>query len=195
MERVILFDGTDIGHFSHVNGSPLKWIVENGVMKVLPFSGDIISDVKFRDAHIHVEWMEPITLNPLKNQHKGNSGVFIHGIYEVQVLDSYGVEEPKNNDCAAIYEMYAPLVNACKPPLEWQEYDIYFRAPRFNEDGSIKEFARVTVIQNGICVQNNVELYRRCGGGIESDIRGEGPLLLQDHMHNVWFRNIYIDKY
>jgi hypothetical protein len=195
VEKIVLFDGVDASHFTHLDGTPIKWIVEDGAMKIVPRTGNIVSDVRFKDAHIYVEWKEPVTLNPRKNQHKGNSGVYLQGRYELQVLDSYGEEDPKNNDCAAFYEMYAPLVNACKPPLEWQEYDIYFRAPRFNEDGTVKEFARVTVVQNGICVQNNIELYRATPGGIDMDILEDGPLMLQDHHHNVWFRNVYIEKY
>jgi len=194
MEKIVLFDGTSVEKWTKRDGSPCHWTVENGAMTVLPRQGDIVSTETYGDAHIHVEWMEP-DMPEEKGQGKGNSGVYIHGCYELQVLDSYGIETPCYNDCGAIYNMYAPLTNACKPALEWQTYDIYFRAPRFNEDGTVKENAYVTVIQNGVMVQNNIELYSTTPGGVGNEKVAEGPLLLQDHWNLVSFRNIYIEKY
>ncbi len=196
MERIYLFDGTSMDKWKkRGSNDPCGWILENGVMTVVRGQNDIVSTETFGDAHIHVEWMEP-DMPDKTGQNKGNSGVYIHGCYELQVLDSYGVEEPKNNDCGSFYEMYAPLVNACKPALEWQTYDIYFRAPRFNEDGSVKENAFVTVVQNGIMIQNNIELYQVTPGGITDGKQvAEGPLMLQDHGNPVSYRNVYIEKY
>jgi hypothetical protein len=117
----------------------------------------------------------------------------VHGCYEVQVLDSYGVEPPKYDDCSGIYSIKAPLQNACKPALEWQTYDIIFRAPRFNQYGEIRENPRMTVIQNGLVVHNNFELPSVTPGGITDNKRVErGPLMLQDHGNPVSFRNVWV---
>ena len=147
----------------------------------------------FRDAHVHVEWREPDMPGHF-GQDKGNSGVYLHGCYELQILDSYGKENPQCDDCGGIYSMYKPLTNASKPALEWQTYDIYFRAPRFDENGNVVKSAYMTVIQNGICVQNNIELYRTTPGGMGETQIPEGPLYLQDHGHPVSFRNVWFER-
>ncbi len=195
MEKIYLFDGTaeSLKKWHHRDGSrDVNWTVEDGILTVK--NQDIVSDETYGDAHIHVEWREP-DMPDCTGQAKGNSGVYIHGCYELQVLDSYGIEEPTYSDCGAIYSFYPPLTNACKPALEWQTYDIYLRAPRFNEDGSIKENARATILQNGICVQNNVVLYPTPGSITGDDPVAEGPLLLQDHGNAVSFRNVWVEKF
>lgn len=192
MEKVILFDGTSTQKWVSVkDGDPIAWHVEGGVMTVT--HGNIYSVETFRDAHIHVEWREPDMPDHF-GQDRGNSGVYLHGRYEVQILDSYGKENPEDDDCGAIYKMYRPLVNASKPPLEWQTYDIYFRAPRFDENGKIVKNAYMTVIQNGVCVQNNIELPRTTPGGLGDVQVPEGPLYLQDHCHPVSFRNVWFER-
>jgi hypothetical protein len=125
-------------------------------------------------------------------QGKGNSGVYIHGCYEIQVLDSYGIKAPNEGDCGALYSMYAPITNACKPAEEWQSYNIIIRAPRFNDAGGIEEFARMTVIQNGLPIQNNVILKRATPGGLSDKPVKKGPLILQDHGNKVSFRNVWL---
>ena len=120
------------------------------------------------------------------------SGVYIHGCYELQVLDSFGKEEPQNDDCGGIYQNYKPRVNACKPALEWQTYDIIFRAPRF-ENGNMTEAARATILQNGTVIHNNLILHRATPGGVTEHTVAEGPLMLQDHGNPVKFRNIWIE--
>ncbi len=193
MAKIALFDGTSLDLWRKIDGSPAEWRVnDDGSMTVKPFAGNIVSTVKFGDAHIHLEWMEP-DMPDCIGQEKGNSGVYIHGCYELQVLDSYGIEAPRYDDCGAFYTLYAPLSNACKPALEWQTYDLYFRAPRFNEKNEMTECARITVIQNGICIQNNVLLHRATPGGIHEIPVKEGPLMLQDHGNEVTFRNVYIE--
>ncbi len=193
MAKIVLFDGKNFDLWKKADGSPVEWkLNDDGSMTVVPKTGDIVSTVKFGDAHIHLEWMEP-DMPECTGQAKGNSGVYIHGCYELQVLDSYGVENPIYNDCGAFYTLYAPLQNACKPALEWQTYDIYLRAPRFNEKNEMTECARVTVIQNGICVQNNILLHQATPGAINEMPVKEGPILLQDHWNEVSFRNIYIE--
>ncbi len=168
-------------------------IVKDGIMTVVPHSGNIISYETYRDAMIHMEWREP-DMRQYEGQNRGNSGVYIHGVYELQVLDSWGVETPQDDDCGGIYKMHAPLMNACKPPLEWQTYDILFRAPRFGMDGEKTEDARVTVLQNGLPVLNNVIMPRVTPSGSRTFEAADGPLMLQDHCHPVSFRNIWIMK-
>ena len=190
MAKIILFDGTDTSGWTKLDGSPIDWIVEDGCMTV--HHGNIVSKDVYGDAHIHVEWREP-DMPWESGQGKGNSGVYIHGCYELQVLDSYGIENPDFSDCGAIYSVYPPLVNACKPALQWQTYDIFLRAPRFDADGNVTENARVTILQNGICIQNNIELWRTTPGGVGDVKVAQGPLLLQDHGNPVSFRNIWVE--
>ena len=190
MEKVILFDGTSTDAWTHRDGSPINWTVEDGVMTV--GHGDIVSKETYGDAHIHVEWREP-DMPWASGQGKGNSGVYVHGCYEIQVLDSWGIENPDFSDCGAVYSMHAPLTNACRPALEWQTYDIYIRAPRF-ENGEIVKNGFLTVLQNGIVIHNNVELPRNTPGGVTDYRVAEGPLLLQDHGDEVWFKNVKIKE-
>jgi len=147
--------------------------------------GDIESKQRFTDYQLHVEFKVPYMPNA-KGQARGNSGVFQQGRYEIQVLDSYGIEDPGTGDCGAVYNQAAPLVNACKPPRSWQTYDITFRAPRFDEEGKAVEKAHVTVIHNGIIVQNNQEIKGPTWGDTF------GKLVLQDHGNPVQYRNVWI---
>ena len=127
-----------------------------------------------------------------KGQGRGNSGIGLQGVYEIQVLDSFGIAEPGTGDCGAVYNQTAPLTNACKAPLEWQSYNIIFRAARF-KDGKKSENARVTVFQNGILVQNNTEIPGGTGiGGEEPKTETDGPIVLQYHGNDVQFRNVWI---
>lgn len=186
---VILFNGRDVNNWHQRNGDPATWHVEDGVMTVV--KGDILSQETFRDAFVHLEFRVP-DMPEATGQAKGNSGVFLQGRYEIQVLDSYGIHIPGKGDCGAIYDQFAPLVNACKPALEWQSYDIVFRAPRVNEAGEVTERARMTVLQNGQVIQNNVELPGPTGGAINHNVGEPGPLLLQDHRDKVQYRNVWM---
>jgi hypothetical protein len=126
-------------------------------------------------------------------QGRGNSGVFLQGRYEIQVLDSYGIAaEPGKGDCGALYNHAAPLVNACLPPEQWQSYDVVFRAPRFEGRGNKTENARVTVFQNNTVIHNNLEIPKQTGGALDENYAAPGPILLQDHHNRVRFRNVWI---
>ena len=191
-QPVTLFDGTDLAHWTHRDGSPVKWtIVEGGAVEVTG-GGDIVSKELFEDCQIHIEFMPPSLPPEVKGQDRGNSGIYVQGRYEVQVLDSWGVDSGLG-DCGAIYNIKKPDNNACKPPAEWQTYDITFRAPRFDESGKKTENARISVIQNGVRIHRDVELPKATQGGVtEEESPGPGPILLQDHGNPVRFRNIRV---
>ena len=184
---VILFNGEDLSNWHTRDGKPAGWEVENGVITVVRGTGDIVTDEKFTDFMLHVEWMEP-DMPDATGQGKGNSGVYLQGRYEIQVLDSYGLEPPGKGDCGAVYNQFAPLVNACKPPLQWQTYDVVFRAARVEEN----EQARITAIQNGKIIHNNIQVEGPTGGAMDDKISEPGPLLLQDHGNPVKYRNVWI---
>lgn len=180
---VVLFDGKSTAAWNKA------WEVKGGAMAVK--GGTIASKEHFADALVHVEFRTP-NMPEAKGQAKGNSGVFLLGNYEVQVLDSYGIANPGKGDCGAIYNIAAPLVNACLPPMQWQSYDIIFRAPRYNAEGKKTENARLTVFQNGRLIQNNVEAPHNTSSGPSGPESATGPLVLQDHGDPVSYRNIWV---
>jgi len=186
-DAVILFDGKDLNNWTKMDGEAAGWKVEDGIMHVVPRTGDVMTKEQFTDFFLHLEFRCP-DMPEAKGQAKGNSGVFLQGRYEIQVLDSYGLNIPGMGDCGAIYNEHAPLVNACKPPMEWQTYDAIFRAPRMADDGEVAELARVTVLQNGMVIQNNAELQLRSE---IAEAGKPGPLRLQDHGNLVAYRNIW----
>jgi hypothetical protein len=188
---VVLFDGKDFSNWTKLDGGVPAWEIADGAMTVTAGEGDIVSREQFNDFLLHLEFMTP-DMPDATGQAKGNSGVFLQGRYEIQVLDSYGIDVPGMGDCGAIYNQFASLVNACKPPLEWQTYDAIFRAARVGESGEIEENARVTVLQNGIVIQNNVQIQGATGGATDEDASAPGPLRLQDHGNPVRYRNIWI---
>jgi len=185
---IVLFDGKDLAKWTRMDGSPAPWKVADGA--VTSGGGDIRSQDTFQDAYVHLEWMEP-DMPQAQGQARGNSGVALQGRYEVQVLDSFGIDVPGKGDCGAVYGQYAALVNACRPPLEWQTYDIIFRAPRFDAEGKLLEHARLTVLQNGIVIQNNVQVTGVNYPPLDTDISAPGALLLQDHGCPVQYRNVW----
>jgi len=192
-----LFDGKSMnGWRKCADGSPAEWNVSDGVMTIVAGKGSIYSETTFRDAHIHLEFMCPVTTALRTNGYPqcGNSGVYIHGCYEVQILDSYGKEPVTYQTCGSIYDtIHAPLENASLPCGVWQTYDIICRAPRF-EDGRLTENAFATVILNGCVVQNNSEIVGCTPSGLYTEVVADGPLMLQAHDDVVHFRNIWIAK-
>jgi hypothetical protein len=165
------------------------WKVVGGAIESVKSS--IVTKQTFRDFVLHVEFKVPYMPNA-HGQERGNSGVGLQDRYEIQVLDSYGISDPGSGDCGAVYSQAAPLTNACKKPLEWQTYDIVFRAPRYNAEGAKVENARVTVWQNDILVQNNQEITGPTGIDDHKPQSEPGPIMLQYHHNSVQFRNVWI---
>lgn len=166
----------------------LKDLARGGV-EVVASTGDVVSKGTFGDALVHVEFRLP-SMPEAEGQGKGNSGVYLQGRYEVQVLDSYGLE-PGLGDCGALYGQKVPDTNASRPPERWQTYDIEFRAPRLDAEGTRREPARVTVWQNGIRIHDDVALDGPTAGAMEGEV-AQGPLLLQDHGNPVRYRNVWV---
>jgi hypothetical protein len=193
-DAVVLFDGSNLNEWRAADGTAAKWIVTDGDVEVNPGTGMLVSARSFGDVQLHIEWRMP---TPPKGdgQDRGNSGVFLMGMYEVQVLDSYQNDTYPDGQAGAIYGQNPPLVNASRPPGAWQTYDIIFRRPRFNQDGSVQRPARVTLIHNGVLVQDAFELSgptahrRRPPYTAHAD---KLPLRLQDHGNPTRFRSIWV---
>ncbi|HWQ36129.1 MAG TPA: DUF1080 domain-containing protein [Blastocatellia bacterium] len=194
-DAIVLFDGKDLSGWKRVlDGSEAKWEVKDGYMQVKAGTGDIATKYEYGDCQLHIEWATPAEVKG-ESQGRGNSGVFLMGHYEVQVLDSYNNKTYFHGQAGAVYKQHAPLVNACRKPGEWQSYDIIFKAPKFDEMGKVTERARVTVLHNGVLIQNNVEIYGETWHDRAPQYIAhgpKGPLKLQDHGNPVRYRNIWV---
>ncbi len=193
-DAVVLFDGKDLSKWAHKDGSPAKWKVESGYLETVPKTGYIYTREAFGDCQLHVEFAEPAPPKG-ESQGRGNSGVFLMGLYEIQVLDSYENKTYADGQAAAVYGQYPPLVNASRPPGRWQSYDIVFHGPRFDNAGKLLRPARVTVLHNGVLVQDNVELSGPTAHKARPPYSPQPeklPLALQDHSNPIRFRNIWI---
>jgi hypothetical protein len=193
-DAVVLFDGKDLSKWAHKDGSPAKWKVENGYAEVVAKTGEIHTTQPFGDCQLHVEFSEPTPPHG-ESQERGNSGVFLMGLYEIQVLDSYENKTYADGQASAVYGQYPPQVNAARPPGQWQWYDIVFHGPRFDPAGKLLRPARVTVFHNGVLVQDNVEPTGPTGHHMRPPyVPGPDklPLALQDHGNPVRYRNIWI---
>ncbi len=185
---IVLFDGKSLDGWVKGDGkTPAAWPVEDGFMRVGKQQGSIMTTQKFGSIQLHVEFNVPL-MPDAKGQARGNSGVYLDGTYELQVLDSYGLKL-QSNDCGAIYQQVIPLHNACKPPLQWQTYDVTFHKAEVH-DGKTAKKARITVIQNGIKIIDNASIAPT-PGGVGTKEGEDGPILLQDHGNDVHFRNIW----
>lgn len=190
---VVLFDGHDLSQWERKpkakdtdKSTTPKWKVTKEYFEIVPYGGDIATKEKFGDCQIHIEWATPEKVDPTKKgQGRGNSGVFLPGHQELQVLDSYQNDTYPDGQAAAIYGKYPPIVNVCRKPGEWQSYDIKLVQPRYDAQRKLVTPCTVTVIHNGVLVQDKVDL----GGGAT-----EGVLSLQDHHNNGRYRNIWIRK-
>jgi len=195
-DAIQLFNGRDLAGWESAKGGPAEWNVQNGELVDVPKAGDIRTSQKFGDIQLHVEWMVPVLPPDRKGQDRGNSGIYLQGLYELQVLDSYDNPTYVNGEAGSIYKQSAPLVNALKPAPNWQAYDIVYYAPRFYNDGTLAEPARVTVFLNGVLVQSNFAILG------PTEYRGlpvykphsDGPILLQAHNNPVRYRNIWVRK-
>jgi hypothetical protein len=193
-DAIVLFDGKDLSKWAHKDGSAAKWKVANGYAEVVAKTGYIYTRQAFGDCQLHVEFAEPL---PAKgaDQDRGNSGVFLMGLYEIQVLDSYENKTYADGQAAAVYGQYPPQVNASRPPGQWQSYDIVFHGPRFDASGKLLRPARVTVFHNGVLVQDNVTPTGPTEHGERPPYKPTPeklPLALQDHGDPVRYRNIWI---
>ncbi len=187
-DAVVLFDGSSLDAFH--NGD--KWIIENGYAQVA--GGSITTKQSFGDCQLHLEFATPEEVKG-EGQGRGNSGVYLMGKYEIQILDSYENTTYYDGQCAAVYKQQPPTVNACRKPGEWQTYDIIFTAPRFNGEGNVETPAHVTVLHNGVLVHNHFALL---GGTYYeqppsySAHEDKLPISIQDHGNPMRFRNIWI---
>lgn len=188
-DALVLFDGKDTSHWTTIDGkAPIPWRVTNGYMEVR--GGNIRTRESFSDFQLHLEFWLPL-MPDSQGQARANSGVYLQGSYEIQILDSYG-QPPRNNESGGIYGVAAPQVNASRPPEHWQTYDIVFRAPRFKADGSMARKARITAFQNGVLIHDSVEVPGPTTAAMEREVNRPGPVMLQDHGNLVRFRNIWI---
>lgn len=194
-DAVVLFDGTNLDNWVAMDGNPTKWVVKDGVMECVPGSGYVRSLQCFGDCHLHVEWAEPENISG-SSQGRGNSGVFLGGArYEIQVLDSYNNKTYADGSAGSIYAQYPPEVMPIRKPGEWNIYDVIYFAPRFNDDGTVKSPARITLFFNGVLVHWDRELtgptnWLSRNPYEKHDLKQ--PIAFQDHGNPVKFRNVWV---
>lgn len=194
-DAIVLFVGDKLDRWQHVaSGEAAQWVVDNGNFTIKPGTGDIRTKESFGDCQLHIEWRSPSVVVG-QSQGRGNSGVFLQERYEVQILDNYQNETYANGQAGSIYKQHPPLINATLAPGAWNVYDIIFTAPRFKEDGSLQSYATITILHNGVVVQNNATILgptTYVGVPRYSTHAAKAPIVLQDHSNPVSFRNIWI---
>ena len=200
-DATILYNGNGLGAFQKKDGSPAGWRIDaDGAVTDIKGAGDLITKEAFGNCQLHIEFREPAEVKS-SGQGRGNSGVYLMGKYEIQVLDSYNNPTYSNGQAGAVYKQHVPLVNASRKPGEWQSYDIIFTAPLFKENGDLESPARVTVIHNGVLIQNNVTILGPTDWvrkPVYKKHAAKLPLMLQDHgddgnpisYRNIWIRNL-----
>lgn len=195
-DAVVLFAGTDLAAWEGEHGGDAPWTVADGAFTVVPGSGGIRTRDHFCDIQLHVEWRSPVQTRGLDGQARGNSGIFLQELYELQVLDSHDNPTYANGQAASIYKQAIPLVNASRAPGQWQVYDVIWKAPRFSEGGGLLSPARITVLHNGVLVQDDTVVAGRTEyiGAPSYSPHGCAPIYLQDHDSPVSFRNIWVRK-
>jgi hypothetical protein len=191
-DAVVLFDGKDMSKFRGERSVEPQWKLDGGVMETTPHGG-LLSKEEFTDCQVHVEWASPSVVKG-DGQGRGNSGVYLMGRYEIQVLDSYNNKTYPNGQCGAFYGHVPPLVNVCRKPGEWQTYDIIFHAPKKLAGGKIQA-GSFTVLQNGVLIQDHIPV----GGEPTAaaplhGLADKGPLYLQDHGNPVRFRSVWVRR-
>lgn len=193
-DAIVLFDGSSLNQWGDGQGNDAKWKIVNGAMESVPGSGYVYTKEKFGDCQLHVEWASPSVVKG-DSQGRGNSGVYLMSAYEIQVLDSFDNKTYADGSAGSVYGQYPPLVNASRKPGEWQTYDIIFHRPRFDDAGKLTAPATVTVLHNGVLIQDHSEIFGPTNwiqldeykAGVEA-----APLGLQDHGNPVRYRNIWI---
>ena len=192
-DAIVLFDGNHLEQWESVKSGAPQWEVTDGHLVVVPGTGNLRTRQAFGDVQLHIEWRTPAVVSG-EGQDRGNSGVFLMERYEVQVLDSFENKTYANGQAASVYKQHIPLVNASRAPGAWQTYDLVFMAPQFDRDGRIRRPATVTVLHNGVLVQNNVTLHGPTEyiGEPQYIEHGKAALELQDHGSSVAYRNIWI---
>ncbi|MET6996716.1 3-keto-disaccharide hydrolase [Chitinophaga defluvii] len=195
-DAIVLFDGSNLSKWENAAGKSAEWTVHDGVFTVKKGTGNIRTKQRFKDFQLHLEWRVPKGIEG-KSQLRGNSGLFLQDMYEVQILDCYQNETYANGQTGSIYKQTPPLVNAMNKPGEWNTYDVIYTAPTFRKDGTYRTPPGVTVIQNGILLQYNTVIQGNTPyiGFPQVVPHGDGPIGLQDHNDDsapISFRNIWI---
>lgn len=193
-DAIVLFDGKSLSAWEAEQGGAAPWRVADGAVTVVPGSKGIRSKQSFCDIQLHIEWRTPTDTKGFDGQARGNSGIFLQEVYELQVLDSYNNPTYSNGQAASIYKQAIPLVNASRAPGQWQAYDVIWKAPRFSEGGGLLSPARITVLHNGVLVQNDTVVSGKTEyiGAPSYPPHGCAPIFLQDHDAKVSFRNIWV---
>jgi hypothetical protein len=195
-DAIILFNGSGLSQWKSPKGGPAEWTVNNGVVTVNKSKGDIVTKREFNDFQLHIEWMIPKDITG-KSQGRGNSGIFLQDKYEIQILDCYNNQTYVNGQTGSVYKQTPPLTNAMRKPGEWNSYDIIYKAPTFTKAGQYRTPPTVTVIQNGVLLQNNTTIIGTTEyiGFPKVKPHGSGPLRLQSHgdpSEPISFRNIWV---
>ena len=196
-DATVLFDGTGLSNWLDEKGGLSKWVVRDGYMESVKGGGYAKTRQEFGSCQLHVEFATPSVVSGT-GQGRGNSGVFLQGMYEIQVLDSFENKTYPDGQCGALYGQAVPLVNACCRPGQWQSYDVIYHRPLFDQSGKVKRKAVFTVLQNGILIQDHVELQGGTGWINAHAVTDyvphadKGPVMLQDHSNPVRFRNIWV---
>lgn len=190
-DAVSLFNGSNLSEWASNKGE-IEWTVHDGMFTVKEKTGDIFTRRDFGDFQLHIEWMHPADISG-EGQMRGNSGIYLHGLYEIQVLENFNNNNKTyvNGQAGAIYKQHPPLVNPLRPPGEWNAYDVIFTAPTFNADSTYRTNPKVTIMLNGILIQNNAIIY----GATKNDMVVEklrGGILIQDHGCKVNYRNVWV---
>jgi hypothetical protein len=193
-DAVVLFDGKDLSAWDGEEGGKPTWTVADGAVTVLSDGKGIKTKRSFCDIQLHVEWRSPTETKGFEGQNRGNSGIFLQNLYELQVLDSYNSATYANGQAGSIYKQAIPLVNASRAPGVWQTYDVIWKAPRFSKGGGLESPARITVLHNGVLVQDDTVLSGKTEyiGAPSYAPHGCAPIALQDHHAKVSFRNIWV---
>jgi hypothetical protein len=192
-DAIVLFDGKDNSHWEKKDGSPIGWDIIENALEVKRKTGGIYSKKSFGSIQLHLEWRAPTDTTGKKSQQRGNSGVYLQSMYEVQILDSYHNKTYPDGQAASIYKQYPPLVNACFPPGQWQTYDIVFHAPEFDSSGMEIKPGYLTVLHNGVLVQYHSKLKGPTqASAAKYPATEKNPIMLQDHGNPVRYRNIWV---